>query len=523
MRCLLSIALLALLGCNTAPDSTTDTTAKGPDNLVLLPIPQSDHVTIKLMFRLGSIDDPADKLGLSNLTVQTVANGGNQRLSKAEIDELLYPMAIDIDASVGKEATVFTMTAHKDNLDKAYEVLSGLIRNPRFDQGDFDREMKNAERAVTQDVPQNNDEVLSKRALDKLMFAGHPYEHLVQGSVSGLASITLDDVKAHHQKYFCTSRLMIGLAGGYSDAFKQRVLDDMATLPKGDDTLVELPPVPMPNGVELMTVVKERAFGTAIFMGYPLAIDRGSDEFAALMVAKSYFGEHRKSYGLLYNQMRTARSLNYGDYAYIEWYQSGHATQLPWPGYPRRQNFFSIWIRPVQIASEFADVPGLEPPELGNGVHSIRQPLRALENLVAEGISQEDFDRTRKFLIGYTKLYVQSPSARLGYLMDSRFYGREDYITEIGAELEKLTLDDVNNAIRKYLQAKNMYIAVITDDSEAEKLTKALAENLSAPIVYKPQVRAGLPEEILSEDEEIDAYELNVTSTKVVKNAELFQ
>ena len=524
MRILISIALLALLGCNTAPESTSSAeTTAGSEKLVLLPIPQSDHVTLKLMFHLGSINDPADKLGLTNLTVETVANGGNSALTKAEIDELLYPMAVGVGSSVGKEATVFTMTAHKDNLEKAYEVLSGLILSPRFDDSDFEREKKNATRAVTEDVPQNNDEVFSKRALELLMFEGHPYEHLVQGSVAGLASITLDDVKAHHARYFCTKRLMIGLAGGYSDAFKQRVIDDMAKLPEGDDTDVTLPPVAMPNGVELLTVSKETAFGTAISMGYPIDIDRSSKEFAALMVAKSYFGEHRKSYGLLYNQMRTARSLNYGDYAYIEWYQSGHVTQLPWPGYPRRQNYFSIWIRPVQIGAEFQNVPGLAPPELGNGVHSIRQPLRALSKLVTEGMTEEDFARTRKFLVGYTKLYVQSPDRRLGFLMDSRWYGRDDYITEIGRELEALTLDDVNAAIRKYLQAENMYIAVITDDSEADKLTKALAENGSAPIVYKPQVRAGLPAEILEEDKEIDGYALNVTSKKQVANTDLFQ
>ncbi|MCK7516843.1 MAG: hypothetical protein MZV64_03540 [Ignavibacteriales bacterium] len=53
----------------------------------------------------------------------------------------------------------------------------------------------------------------------------------------------------------------------------------------------------MTDGIEVEIVAKEGAFGSAIFAGYPLSITRSNDDFAALMVANSYLGEHRKSYG----------------------------------------------------------------------------------------------------------------------------------------------------------------------------------------------------------------------------------
>jgi zinc protease len=52
-------------------------------------------------------------------------------------------------------------------------------------------------------------------------------------------------------------------------------------------------------------------------------ITRAKDDFAALMVANSWLGEHRKSYSQLYKKIREARSMNYGDYTYIEWYDNG--------------------------------------------------------------------------------------------------------------------------------------------------------------------------------------------------------
>ena len=45
--------------------------------------------------------------------------------------------------------------------------------------------------------------------------------------------------------------------------------------------------------------------------------------------------------------LRGKRGLNYGDYSYIEdFIQEGMST-FPVPNNPRRQQYFSIWIRPV--------------------------------------------------------------------------------------------------------------------------------------------------------------------------------
>ena len=93
----------------------------------------------------------------------------------------------------------------------------------------------------------------------------------------------------------------------------------------------------------------------SIFTGAPLAITRADDEFAALMIANSWMGEHRKSYSRLYQKIRQTRSMNYGDYSYIEWYSAGGRNQLPPSGVPRASNYWSIWIRPVQIAAQLKE------------------------------------------------------------------------------------------------------------------------------------------------------------------------
>ena len=134
------------------------------------------------------------------------------------------------------------------------------------------------------------------------------------------------------------------------------------------------------------------------------------------------------------NHLRGERGLNYGDYSYIEKFTGGlGGAPFPNPNTPLRQQFFSIWLRPVQ-------------PE--NTHFAIRNALWELKNLVDKGLTREDFENTRKFLINYSKLWVSTMSRRLGYQMDSEFYGTDYYIDAIVKEMNSLTLDDVNSAIK---------------------------------------------------------------------------
>jgi zinc protease len=298
----------------------------------------------------------------------------------------------------------------------------------------------------------------------------------------------------------------------------------MATLPE-TKPMIPKPGAPrMPDGVVVEIVAKDDAFGSAIFTGVPLEITRASDDFAALMVANSYLGEHRKSYSKLYQEIRAARSMNYGDYSYIEWYEGGGGNMLPPPGVPRSSNYFSIWIRPVQIGeqlrqqyAELADIP------IGHAHFALRMAFYELGELVKNGMTPEQFETTRTFLQSYIKLYVQTPSDRLGYLMDSRFYGRKDYIGELDGLLAKLTLADVNRAIKKYWSTKNMFVAIVTNTSEAEPLAKSLRENLPSPMSYSDLVKSGLPADVLARDATVEKLPLNVTSVKIVKSADTFR
>ena len=492
--------------------------------LVELKLPNSNKVVVKLMFRNGSICDPAGKEGLTGLTANLITQGGTGELSFSDIQNKIYPMAASYFSNVDKEVSIFTFAVHVDWLDEFYPILKGLILNPSFNESDFQRVKASRQNYVDQVIRASSDEEYSKMALEDFLFRGTKYQHMVEGKTESVKSIALDDVKNHYKNFFTKNNLMIGIAGNYSDEFLAKLKDDLNTLPDTKPGIPESPRIEMPKGINVEIISKDGAFGSAIFTGFPIDITRSKNEFAALMVANSYLGEHRKSYGQLYQKIRESRSMNYGDYSYIEWYKNGGGNMLPPSGVPRSSNYFALWIRPVQIAKQLQmQYEELKDIKLGHALFALRMAVSEVDKLINLGMSQEDFEATRAFLRSYMKLYISTPAEQLGYRMDSNFYGRKDYIKEMDELLANLTREDVNNAVEKYLQVENMYVVIVTDKSEVEALTEALKNNEPSPMSYSNLVKENLPAEILAEDEEAANYKLNVNSVKIINSEDTFK
>jgi zinc protease len=349
-------------------------------------------------------------------------------------------------------------------------------------------------------------------------------QHLVQGTVSGVESITLDDVKKHYANFFGSSNMTIGIAGNYSADFLKKITADLNGMQVATAPIPDAGKPHQPKDFEVEIVAKDNALGSAIFAGFPMDLTRANDDFAALMVANSWLGEHRKSYSRLYQKIREQRSMNYGDYTYIEWYNNGGGNMLPRAGYPRSSNYFSIWLRPVQTAKGLkGQYPELKDIEIGHAHFAIRMALREMDQMITKGMNKEDFELTRSFLRSYMKLYAQTPEQQLGYLLDSKFYGRKDWLKEADALLGKLTVEQVNAAMAKYWQTKNMYIAIITDKTEAVPLARSLRDNLVSPMSYSNVLKGVLTPEIFNEDKLVENYVMKVSNINIIDSNSTFK
>ena len=469
---------------------------------VLLPS-RSPLVTFRIMFLTGAADDPKGREGVAALTAAMLSQGGSRQMSYEQITEAFYPMAAGFGSQTDKEMTVFTGTIHQDNLERYYGIVRQMLLEPGFREEDFTRLKTDALNFLSKTLRQANDEELGKEYLYNVIYAGHPYGHHNVGRVSALESLTVRDVRDFYAKHFTRSNLVLGLAGGYPASFPGRVKADFARLPAGTPTPNNFFTPKLEAGTHI-DIIKRDTRSTAFSLGFPVNATRADKDWPALAVVASYFGQHRSSNSYLYARLREARGLNYGDYAYIEYFPRGMFQFTPDPNLGRQQQIFQIWIRPVE-------------PQ--NAHFTLRATLYEFDKLVRDGMSREAFEATREFLTKYSNILTATQDAQLGYALDSRYYKIGDFNQHMRQRLAALTLEDVNRAIKQHLQTNRMRIVVVTKD--AESLRDAILDGKPSPITYA----APKPPEILEEDKVIQTYPVTVekANVRVVPVEQVFQ
>lgn len=464
----------------------------------------SPLIDVSLSFRTGSVDDPEGKEGLAALTAEMVTGAGSKALTYAQIQQALFPMAAGFGSIVDKEMTTFSGTVHRDNLDGWYDVVMGQLLEPGFREEDFRRVKAATVSGIRVALRGNNDEELGNEVLYEHLYAEHPYGHLSTGHAAAVEALTLDDVRAFYAAHYTQAALTVGVAGAPGDAFLSRLRGDLgAHLPTGRPADRRIAAAARPEGLKV-TVVEKDTRAAAISMGFPIEVKRGHPDFVALYLARAYLGEHRSSSSYLYQRMREIRGMNYGDYAYTEYFPAGMYLTAPPANVARSQQAFRIWIRPVPLEqTHFA----------------IRIAKYELDKLVRDGMSEADFEATKSFLVKSTGLLTARQGVHLGYSLDQAFYGLGTFTAYIRDGLATLTRQQVNDAIARHLKSDDMAIVVVT--SGAEALKTALVDDVASPITYASEK----PAEILEEDKVIAVYplDLDADDVRIVPVGEVFE
>jgi zinc protease len=499
MRCS-CLLVVALLGCRTSggPASSAASDVGGglaPERVIVRPS-DTPVVELRIAYTSGSADDPSGKEGLTYLTAMTMLEGRAGELSFAERSERLFPMAADISAHVEREQTVFVARVHRDHLDAFYPMFRDVLRAPRFEAADFERVRARALSHLTQDLRGADDESLGKEVLQTMLFEGHPYAHPELGREQALAAIGRDDLPSQWARIFCASRVSVAAAGPVEGAFVETLRGDLAArTSERCEPQRALPPPSSISTRRVWIVDKAEAASVAISLGLPVAVTRAHQDFAALTLAASYLGQHRTFAGRLMQKMRGDRGLNYGDYAYAEHFVQDAESRFALPNVSRRQQYFSVWLRPVQ-------------PEHAH--FALRMAVRELEQFVANGMTQADFERMQRFMGHYLALYAQTEQQRLGYALDDRFYGMETaHLQTLREQIRALTREQLMAAVQKHLMLSRLQVAMVAPRAAA--LGDALVAGAPSTIQYKVEK----PAEVLEEDKAIAIHPLGLSREQV--------
>lgn len=457
----------------------------------------------RVVFRAGSAMDPAGREGAAWLAGQMLAHGGTRRRNYKQILEFLFPRGAAVEVTVDKEMTCFRVDCHADHAEEMAELVAEMLSDPGWREEDFLRLREDAVHCLEAELRGDNDEELAREALYGLVFEGHPYGHPNAGRVSALRRLTVEDVREFHTAESSRGNVWIGCGGAHAGRVAKRLSEALAVLPPKARSSGETAPA---AGIERhrMVFVEKPAHGLAVSIGFPIEVVRGHEDYPALLVAVSALGHHRVSSGRLFQSMRQQRGLNYGDYAYIEYFPAPMHLLEPEPNHARKRQIFELWIRPVA-------------PEQAH--FAARLALFELERLAEEGPAEEEFEAARAFLSRHFLLLEEGACARLGHEIDGQYYGTGLQSDYLGQRLRSLTREDVRRAAARHLRPHAMAFAFAGENME--ELRRRFLDDAPSPVRYDTPK----PERVRLEDERVARRPIPVEEgdARVVPAREMFE
>jgi len=441
---------------------------------------QAPLVELKLMVRAGSAHDPAGREGLAHVVARMVLEGSfgdpKDPVTKEKLADLTRPWG-DLAlprVQVGKETTTFAATVPREVYDEFLrKVWEPMFTRPLFASAELERIRKEVTVYVSSELRYENAERLGLEVLDEEVL-GSRYTHPVEGTVGALARATRQDVLAFYRAHYRPGRVAVGVtvdpAAADSAAAGERARRALARI--GGAAAGAAPAAlparpPMPRGRHVLIVAQPNAIATGIHAGFPFALNRTHPDYWPLFVANVFFGTHRDDFGHLYHVIREDRGYNYGNYSYLEWVEDRFSFLFPPPNSPRSRQYFSIWIRPV--GHQYAH-------------HLMKALAWEIETFIRTGMTSEQVTLSKqKARILYLNL-AETADRLLGYRLDDWFYGmlERGYMEAYLKQLDAVTPEQVNAAIRKHLQAENLRYVVITDEATANKLKEDLPRGRNA-------------------------------------------
>jgi zinc protease len=167
----------------------------------------------------------------------------------------------------------------------------------------------------------------------------------------------------------------------------------------------------------------------------------------------------------------------------------------PQPNYARANDLFQVWLRPLR--------------DNNDALFATRAALYELERLVSKGMDAGDFERSRDFLRKFVANLTSTQALQLGYAIDSQYFGIDAFQAYVQRELDALTPEKVNAALKKHVDPKGVRFVFVTAD--ADDLARRLAGNQPSPIKYN----SDKPAELLAEDKRIEALPLGLAKERI--------
>lgn len=386
--------------------------------------------TVVALVDAGASCSYAGKEGIAGLTSEMLLEG-TARYGGAELAERFEQLGTSVDASANWDGTWLTLTALREQLAPAIELLAHVMREPAFP----DREVQRLKAERLADLLKRRAE---PRGLADAMFAKMLYESMSpyslpeHGSETSVPNITRDDVQRFYAWRYQPRAVTLVVVGDITaqeaEHIAQRSFGDW----RGTDTeTCRVSDRPARQARALHIVSKPDAKQSEVRIGN-VGLPRRHPDYHATVVMNAILG------GLFSSRininLRERHGYTYGAFSHFDW---------------RRQA--GPFVVSTAVQSEVT-------------APAAREAVGEIERIRQEKVSHDELSLATSYLNGVFPIRYETTDAIAGALAALVEYQLpDDFYDTYRDHVRAVTTDDVLRVARDHLRPDELQLVVVGD------------------------------------------------------------
>lgn len=375
----------------------------------------------------GSIDE-GKNIGLARLSAKMM-NEGTLKRGAVGFADALDARAIQLSTNAGNETLVMELGGLRDEFDTGLSLMDELLRSPNLTKESLD---KVKTRTMSDIARKEADfDTVASDELKAILFEGTPMATPNIGTKESIDAIKLKDVESFLKSKMVLSNTLIIMGGDLSiEDAKKKAATLLSSLEVGKFS--------SPRHYDVRKSPKESIIKrpqteqTYLYFGAPFAMNEGDSEFYKARVAMFILGSSGFGSRLM-EEIRVKRGLAYSAYSRLS--------------VAKTNTYFSGYLQ----------------TKLESGDEAKKSVIEVIDTFVKSGVTQNELDQARKFLLGSEPLRVETLSQRLGRTFSEYYQGKE-----LGSSLQELemirglSLDELNDFIKRHNEITQLSYAIVT-------------------------------------------------------------
>jgi zinc protease len=260
-----------------------------------------------IIFKNGSLADPAGKTGLASLTMELLKSGGTTSLTPEALEERIDFLGSYIYTYAADETSEINFWTLSKNFTETWKLVTDMIQNPRFSPARIDVEKKKELEQILRrwDYPTYIGFLLYRSLL-----YGEDFPEARRTTKESIEAITAEDLRNFYETQYKDREIIITLTGDFREKTTIDMVKKSLKSWKGlPCTKPQIPPVEMKAKPGIYLIDKPDMTQAVICLGH-LGVNRLDPDNVELTVMNFILGSGGFSSRIM-REVRSNRGLAY--------------------------------------------------------------------------------------------------------------------------------------------------------------------------------------------------------------------